>query len=165
MTGSREHVLAGLYAIGRLSIVVGWVTILGTCLSALVLVSALERLLQPLRMFSLPINRMSIVTMLSLRFLPIFVEESQHLLQAYLARGIEIHHGNLRTRLRNYVLLCGPLLTSLLRRVEHLALAMESRGFHIETERTLHYAFHITWVDYLFLAGTVLVLLLAGFYG
>lgn len=164
-TGSGQNALDGLYAIGQLSLVVGWVTILANYLSPLVLVNGLERLLQPLRMFSLPVAKMSIVTMLSLRFIPILVEESQQLHQTYLARGIEIHAGNVRTRLRNYVLLCGPLLNSLFRRVEHLALAMESRAFHVETERTSSYVFRMTRVDYLLLAGTILLLLVIFFHG
>ena len=164
VASSWKNVFAGIHAIGQLSIVVGWVTILGNYASPLVLVSGLERLLRPLRMLSLPVSRMSVVTMLSLRFLPVLFEESQHLLQAYIARGIEIHHGNIRTRLQNYVLLCGPLFNNLLRRVEHLTLAIESRAFHVEGERTSRYVFRMSWADYLLLTGNVF-LLAVSFYG
>ncbi|GAK59098.1 cobalt transport protein [Candidatus Vecturithrix granuli] len=147
----RDNLDAGLQAIGQLSVVVGWATILGNSVSPLAMVNGLERLLRPLGLARLPISRFSIIAMLSLRFIPVLLQESQHLLDAYIARGIEIQCGSIITRLKNYALLCGPLFSSLLRRVEHVALAMESRAFHADAERTSFYELRMTWFDYLIL--------------
>lgn len=154
----RENVVAGLQAIGQLSIVVGWATILGNSVSPLALVNGLERLLRLSGRLRLPVSRLSIVAMLSLRFIPILIQESQHLRDAYAARGLEIQRGSLITRLKNAVLLCGPLFSSLLRRVEHIASAMESRAFHAEAERTSYCELRMTWGDYLTLIVSCSVL-------
>lgn len=154
----HDNLDAGLQAIGQISIVVGWATILGNSVSPLALVNGLERLLRPLTLSRLPVSRFSIVAMLTLRFIPVLLQESQHLLDAYIARGIEIQRGSVITRLKNYVLLCGPLFSSLLRRVEHVALAMESRAFYADAERTSFYELRMTWFDYLTLIVSFSVL-------
>lgn len=145
----RENIGAGLQAIGQLSVVVGWATILGSNVSSLALVNGLERLLRPLGRRRLLVSRFSIIAMLSLRFIPVLLQESQYLRDAYAARGIEIQCGSVINRLKNAALLCGPLFSSLLRRVEHVALAMESRAFHAEAERTSFYELRMTSLDYL----------------
>ncbi|MDY0094671.1 MAG: energy-coupling factor transporter transmembrane component T [Candidatus Vecturithrix sp.] len=148
-----ENIGAGVQAIGRVSVIVGWATILGNSVSPLALINGLEHLLRPLNLARLPVSRLSIVAMLSLRFIPVLFQQSQHLRDAYIARGIEIQHGNFMTRLKTAVFLCGPLFSSLLRRVEHLALAMESRAFQAETARTLLHELRMRWYDYLVLAA------------
>lgn len=145
----RENIGAGLQAIGQLSVVVGWATILGNNVSPLALVNGLERLFRPAGRLRPFVSRVSIIAMLSLRFIPILVQESQHLRDAYAARGIEIQRGSVINRLKNSALLCGPLFSSLLRRVEYVALAMESRAFHAEAKRTSFYELRMTWLDYL----------------
>jgi energy-coupling factor transport system permease protein len=148
----------GVLAIGQLVVVVGWVSILGCSTSPMELIAGLESLLRSLRLRGIQIQKLSIVTMLSMRFIPILFEESQHLVRAYIARGIDLHAGNLVVRLKNYVMLCAPLFNSMLRRADHLTLAMESRAFQARAERTSLYTLRLRCRDYFALAGIFAIL-------
>jgi energy-coupling factor transport system permease protein len=99
--------------------------------------------------------------MLSIRFIPILHEEKQHLMHTYIARGMDINSKNIPARLKHYVLLCVPLFNSMLRRVDHLALAMDSRAFRAQADRTSLHEFHMQFVDYLVIGVSMTLLVFA----
>jgi energy-coupling factor transport system permease protein len=148
-----KGLLESLLVVSQLVTVVGWVTILGCSTSPLEIIYGLERLLRPLRALGIPVHKFSIVTMLSIRFIPILFEEKEHLVRAYVARGMDINSKNILIRLKHYVLLCVPLFNSMLRRVDHLALAMESRAFQARADRTSLYKLRMKFMDYFLLGG------------
>ena len=156
-----EGLLVSLLAVSQLLTVVGWVTILGCSTSPLEIVHGLERLLRPLRVLGIPVQKISIVAMLSIRFIPILLEEKHHLVRTYIARGMDVSSKNIPARLKHYVLLCVPLFNSMLRRVDHLALAMESRAFRTQADRTSLHELHMQFVDYLVLGGSMVLLVFA----
>ena len=122
--------------------------------------NGLERLLRPLQWLGFPVQKLSIVAMLSIRFIPILLEEGQHLVHAYIARGLDLTNGNIAARLKNSVFFCGPLFSSMIRRVEHLTLAMENRAFQAGAERSSLYEFHMKFADYSILCLSFLILVL-----
>jgi energy-coupling factor transport system permease protein len=154
-----EELLKSLLAVSQLVAAVGWVTILGCSTSPLEIVHGLERLLRPLRVLGISVHKFTIVTMLSIRFIPILFEEKEHLVRAYIARGMDINNKNIPARLKHYVLFCVPLFNSMLRRVDHLAIAMESRAFQARAERTSLFELQMRSVDYLALVGSMALLL------
>jgi energy-coupling factor transport system permease protein len=155
---SLHSVGNSLLAVARLITVVGWGTLLGAVLSPLEMVAGLERLLAPLRALRLPIHTFSLVAMLSVRFLPIFFEEQQTLMRAHIARGIDFSAGNFFERLKHYGFFCVPLFNSMLRHVDHLAIAMDARAFRVSEARTVLCDLRMTWVDCLVLGGGMMVL-------
>ncbi len=155
--GTNAFTEAGL-AIGKLSIMLGWVTILGRSSSPLELVSGIERLCDPLRGLGVPTRKFSLVAMLSMRFLPLLLEEGLHLRHAYLARGFGWNDGSLAVRLKHVGVLFLPLFSHMLRRVEHLTLAMENRAFNLNEERTSLYVLRMGIVDYCILGACLPVL-------
>jgi energy-coupling factor transport system permease protein len=147
----------GISAI-RLLLIVGWGTILSYSSSPLSLVTGLERLLTPLSRRGVPVQSLSVVAMLSVRFLPILRHEQQMLVRTHIARGIDVTNEPLGTRIKLYVLMCIPLLTHLFRRVDLLSTAMESRAFQRHAVRTVLEHTHLRMVDYALIAGSMLVL-------
>lgn len=141
----------------RLILLVGWGTVLGASASPLTLVTALEQLLSPLRRMGVPVQSFALVAMLSLRFLPILMYEQQMLVRTYIARGIDLSHESYPNRIKLYVFMCVPVLNHLLRRVEHLSAAMESRGFQARATRTVLRQTHLGLRDYALLCGSALV--------
>jgi len=162
-TGTAPSFRMGLQdgglAAARLCLVVGWGTLLGVSTSALTLVSALERLLRPLARIGLPIQSFSLVAMLSMRFLPILIDEQQMLARTFIARGIDITNEKLRNRIKFYVVLCIPLLSQLFRRVEHLSAAMESRAFQAHSSRTILWDAQPRAKDYGLITGSAILLI------
>jgi energy-coupling factor transport system permease protein len=155
-----EGVWNGFFRVGQLIVAVGWGTLLGAHTTPFSVVHALEHLGRPMQRLGLPLQKLTLVTMLSLRFLPLLAQEGEQLLHAYIARGIDLTSGNLLNRLNNYGLLSIPLLTNMLRRVEHIATAMETRAYEASSERTSFRELRMHPLDYLVLAGSLLLLLL-----
>jgi energy-coupling factor transport system permease protein len=147
----------GIAAI-RLLLVVGWGTILSYSSSPSMLITALERLLTPLSRRGVPVQSLSVVAMLSVRFLPILLDEQQMLMRTHIARGIDVTNEPLRIRLKLYALMCIPLLTHLFRRVDHLSTAMESRAFQRHAARTVLGYTRLCPADYALIAGSMLLL-------
>jgi energy-coupling factor transport system permease protein len=148
LPGGIDGFTEGGIAVGKLSIMLGWVTILGRSSSPLELVSAIEWLCLPLRRIGAPVQKFSLVAMLSMRFLPLLFDEGQHLLHAYLARGFEWNNSSLTVRIKHVGAFFLPLFSHLLRRVEHLTLAMENKAFQLDEERTSLYVLKMKRVDY-----------------
>ncbi len=133
---TSQAIEAGIIAVGKLSLIVGWVTILSTSASSLEIVNGLEQLFYPLQRSGFPVQKWSMIAMLSIRFIPIVFEEGRHLHQACMARGLTGNCGALLTRLKNIVLFCIPLFSSMIRRVEHVTAAMENKAFQIGAPRS-----------------------------
>ncbi len=150
-----DGVRRGFIAVGQLSVAVGWISILHRISSPLELMGGLERILHPLQRIGVSVHNLSILGMLSMRFLPIVFEEGQYLLHAYTARGIEWNRGTLGRQFKNVLLLCVPLLSMLLRRVEHITCAMENRGFCVGAARSSFQEFRLRTVDYIVLGGNL----------
>jgi len=81
------------------------------------------------------VSRFAFIVTLSLRFLPILIQEAQRLRNAQLARGLYLD-GNLLSRIPKLVAMVGPLLTSALKRADLLAISMEARSFDISADRS-----------------------------
>jgi energy-coupling factor transport system permease protein len=72
---------------------------------------------------------------------------------------MDMNSKNIPIRLKHYVLLCVPLFNSMLRRADHLTLAMESRAFQAQADRSSLRELRMKFVDYLVLGGSMVILL------
>jgi energy-coupling factor transport system permease protein len=97
----------------------------------------------------------------AVRFVPVLAEEAQTIMDAQKARGLELEKGNFLKRIRNYVPVLIPLIVSAIRRSLELAEAMESRAWGATKRRTNLYALKLHGGDFVLLAVTVGVLVLA----
>lgn len=124
------------------------------------LTAGLERIFSPLERLRLPVHELVMIMTLSLRFLPLLVEETQRIQRAQLARGADWHQGTLRQKGHYLIALLVPILRLSLERAEDLAEAMENRGYHGGQGRTRLYAQPLHRNDWLLIAltGTILVL-------
>jgi energy-coupling factor transport system permease protein len=97
----------------------------------------------------------------AVRFVPVLAEEAQTIMDAQKARGLELEKGGILKRIRNYVPVLIPLIVSAIRRSLELAEAMESRAWGATKKRTNLYALRLRWGDFVLLAFTVGVLVVA----
>ena len=72
----------------------------------------------------------------ALRMVPTFVGAGTTIAQAQRSRGLDIESGNLLTRMRKYLPLVVPVFAAALRSAQQMAMALESRGFGAQKERT-----------------------------
>lgn len=96
----------------------------------------LERLMTPLKFIGLPVHDIAMMISIALRFIPVLLEETDRIMMAQKARGVDFEEGKLRERLQALVPIFVPLLLSLFRRADELALAMESRCYRGDEGRT-----------------------------
>jgi len=93
------------------------------------MVTALEKLLSPLKVLRVPTQDLAVMVSLALRFLPTLLEELEKGKTARLARGADFEAGGPAGRLKATASLVVPLLLGSVRRAEDLAEAMEARGY------------------------------------
>lgn len=91
--------------------------------------AGLESLLQPLRRFRWPITEISLTLTLSLRFIPLVLEEVQNLFRSIRTRAINWKKLGVRRAIQVWLMLADRLLENLFLRAEQIASAMKVRGF------------------------------------
>lgn len=91
--------------------------------------AGLEELLQPLRCLNWPVTEISLTLTLSLRFIPMVMEEVQNLARAVRTRAVNWKKLGLRGAIQIWMMLAERLLANLFLRAEQVSSAMEVRGF------------------------------------
>ena len=91
--------------------------------------AGLEDLIQPLRIFKLPVTEIALTLTLSLRFIPLVLEEVQNLTRSVRTRAINWQKIGIANSLKIWLLVAERLLENLLMRAKQIAVAMEVRGF------------------------------------
>lgn len=124
----------------------------------------MEVLLSPFKKIGLPAHELALMMSISLRFIPTLMEETEKIIKAQSARGVDFTTGSLKDRFNAIIPLLVPLFISAFRRAEDLALAMEARGYRGGEGRTklreLSWKVSDNAVFVLFGAMTVLLVIL-----
>lgn len=121
--------------------------ILGVTTSALQLADGLEGVLLPLARLRVPVRGLALMFSVSLRFVPLILDEADMIIKAMRARGIDPFEGSLTERARKIVGVLVPLLRNTLLRAEALAEAMAARCYDPDRPRTRLYQPRFTWRD------------------
>lgn len=120
--------------------------------------AAIENWLKPLRRFNLPITEISLTLTLSLRFIPLVLEEVQNLIRSVSTRAINWKKLGVRRSAQVWLTVVERLLENLLLRAEQIASAMQVRGFISPNEhRVAWYQFRFRMMDWIALGGIVLL--------
>lgn len=91
--------------------------------------AGIESLMRPLRRFSLPVTEITLTLTLSLRFIPLVLEEVQNLIRSVRTRAINWKKLGLKGSVRVWLMVAERLLENLLLRADQMANAMMVRGF------------------------------------
>ena len=91
--------------------------------------SGMESLMQPLRRLNIPVTEITLTLTLSLRFIPLVLEEIQNLVRSVMTRAINWKKLGLKGGAKVWLIVTERLLKNLLLRAEQMANAMMVRGF------------------------------------
>jgi energy-coupling factor transport system permease protein len=91
--------------------------------------SGIESLMQPLKKLHIPVTEITLTLTLSLRFIPLVLEEIQNLIRSVMTRAINWKKLGLKGGIRVWLIIIERLLENLLLRAEQIANAMSVRGF------------------------------------
>lgn len=97
------------------------------------------------------------IVMTALRFIPTMQNRADQVLDAQRARGAKIDRGGMIGRVRAYIPIMVPLLTSGIRMSDDLAAAMINRGYGATKRPTALLVLHAHARDYVVLGGSLLV--------
>ncbi|GAB1544989.1 CbiQ family ECF transporter T component [Scytonema sp. NUACC21] len=101
--------------------------------------AAIESLMQPLRKLKLPVTEITLTLTLSLRFIPLVLEEIQNLIRSVMTRAINWKKLGLKGAVKIWLLIAERLLENLLLRAEQMAGAMMVRGFTSPNEHKVQW--------------------------
>lgn len=155
---TKEGFVNSLFVNSRLILLITGTSLLTFTTASVDLTDGLESLLKPLEIFRLSPYRFALMMTIALRFIPVLIIETNKIMKAQKARGANFKKGNLTKRAKNYLSLLVPLLVSVFRRADELALAMESRCYRGGKGRTRMNELKIEYKDLYALSFTVLVL-------
>jgi energy-coupling factor transport system permease protein len=118
-------------------------------LSTAQITSAQYHLLKPLEKLGFPINDVTMVMQITLRFLPLIAQSAEKIAKAQAARGGDWDQKGFNPirQAKRVLPLIVPLMVSSLKRAETMAMAMESRGFNAGESRSSYYALKFSWQD------------------
>jgi len=85
--------------------------------------------MQPLGRLKLPVTEITLTLTLSLRFIPLVLEEVQNLIRSVMTRAINWKKLGLKGAVKLWMIVAERLLENLLLRAEQMASAMMVRGF------------------------------------
>lgn len=94
--------------------------------------------MQPLKAIKVPVNQITLMISIALRFIPTIMDEAVKIANAQRSRGMNLDEGGLIRRLTRMVPILIPLFVDSFKRAEELATAMEARGYDPAAPRT-HY--------------------------
>lgn len=132
----------------RLSLLIIGTSILTLTTSPLELTDGLEKLMNPFKKIGLPAHELAMMMSIALRFIPTLLDETDKIMKAQMARGVDFESGGLIKRGRSLIPLLVPLLISSFRRADELATAMEARCYRGGKGRTKLKELKFTKRDY-----------------
>ena len=110
--------------------------------------AGLESLMAPLSRLGWPIAEVTLTLTLSLRFIPLVLEEVQNLVRSIRTRAINWRRLGWRGTIKIWLVLAERLLENLLMRAEQMATAMQVRGFTSPDRHSLPLSVpHLRWQD------------------
>ena len=143
-----EGIYKGIAITLRLILLIVLSSLLMFTTSPLKLTDATEKLLSPLSRFGVPAHELAMMMTIALRFIPTLLEETDKIIKAQSARGVDFESGNIIKRAKSMVPILVPLFLSAFRRADELAMAMEARCYRGGQGRTHMKKLQITSLDY-----------------
>jgi len=143
---TQEGVYLGFVYMIRIGILIVLANCLTLTTSPMSLTDAIERFLTPFRRIGIPAHEIAMMLSISLRFIPILIDEAERIRRAQVSRGSQFD-GNILRKLRSIVPLIIPLFLSTFRRAHDLALAMDARCYQGGARRTNYYVLRFRRID------------------
>jgi energy-coupling factor transport system permease protein len=150
-----DALMSSVILVFRFILLIALVNAIVMTLSTSQITTALFHLLRPLEKIGFPANDITMITQITLRYIPLVAQIAEKTVKAQAARGgdWEKRGFNPIKQAKMVLPLVVPVIVTSLRRAETMAIAMESRGFNAAKQRSGYYELSFTLQD-----GALLVL-------
>jgi energy-coupling factor transport system permease protein len=132
----EEGIKQGVFISLRFFLLILMTSLLTLTTTPIEITDGLETILGPLKKVKFPVHELALMMSISLRFIPTLMQETDKIMKAQIARGVEFTSGPVKERVKAIVPLLIPLFISSFKRAEELAVAMEARGYRGGEGRT-----------------------------
>ena len=120
---------------------------------------AIEKIFYPLKYLKIPIESISIIMSLSLKFIPLIKDEAFRIQKAQKARGLDYKLMSITEKISNITSLFIPIVASSIQSSLKIAIAMELRGYSSPYKKTRLYESYITIKDLLYIFFNIIFLI------
>ena len=125
-----------LILVSKLVLIVIYTAILTLTTKPTEITTGLEEFLSPLTIIKIPIASLALIISLSLRFIPLIMEQAHRILKALATRGIDYYNSGLKTKVKAINILLIPMFILSFKRADQLADAMDVRLYNYDKKRT-----------------------------
>lgn len=132
----EEGLRQGIFISLRFFLLILMTSLLTLTTTPIEITDGLETLLGPLKKVKFPVHELALMMSISLRFIPTLMQETDKIMKAQTARGVDFTGGPIKDRVKAIIPLLIPLFVSSFKRAEELAIAMEARGYRGGEGRT-----------------------------
>jgi energy-coupling factor transport system permease protein len=158
----EEGLRKGIFISLRFFLLILITSLLTLTTTPIEITDGLETLLKPLNKVKFPVHELALMMSISLRFIPTLMQETDKIMKAQTARGVDFTSGPVKERIKAIIPLLIPLFVSSFKRAEELAIAMEARGYRGAEGRTKYRQLHWKSTDtaMLMILGFIMILLI-----
>ncbi len=155
-------VISAVILIVRFILLIGNLNAIVMTLSTSQITASLFYMLKPFEKVGFPVNDVTMITQITLRYIPLLAQIAEKTVKAQAARGgdWERRSFNPIKQAKMVIPLIVPIIVTSLKRAETMAIAMESRGFNAAKKRSSYYELAFTWQDGLLLGVSLLMAVL-----
>ncbi|MDD3821486.1 MAG: energy-coupling factor transporter transmembrane component T family protein [Bacilli bacterium] len=132
------NVVSAFILVIRIILIVIYTSILTYTTTPNEITYAFEQLLSPLKAIKVPVTDLAFLLSLSLRFVPLTLEQANKILKSQASRGIDFKHSNIKGKIVALSSMLVPMIILSLKRAEKLADVMEVRLYGVEPTRTYY---------------------------
>ena len=134
---TKEGITAGMVYGGRIIVLITLASLLTLTTEPVTLVSGIEKALRPFNRFGINARDIALSMVITIRFIPVLMEEAIRIRKSFMARGFNPSR-SLTARLKSVSMMLMPLFTSVVRRADELALAMDCRLYRSGAEHSCY---------------------------
>ncbi|MGG0658559.1 energy-coupling factor transporter transmembrane component T family protein [Rummeliibacillus pycnus] len=156
---TSEGIIQGIHFVWRIILLVLVASFLTLTTKPLSLAAGLEKLLMPLSKLNIPVEQLSLMIVIAIRFIPTILQELERILLAQKARGYDIRVLPIHKRLFAYIPMLIPLLFTTVQRAEQLTYAIDARAYGNGKDRTHYIKLQFQKIDFQIIISTLLIAL------
>jgi len=143
--------LAGFYSL-RLVLFITIAFLMTLTSSPSELAEAITKVLRPLKRLRVPIDDLSLILFIAIRFIPVLYEEFIAIRNAQIIRGVNFS-GSVINRIKKTSCIIIPVFVSAIGRADDIAMAIEARGYGRTVDRTIYSHSRFGSAEIVFVAG------------
>lgn len=117
---------------------------------------AIEKIFYPMKHLKIPIENISVIIALSLKFIPLIKDEAFRIQKAQKARGLDYKLMSIKEKITNITSLFIPIVVYSIQSSIKIAIAMEIRGYSAPYTKTRLYESFLTFKDFVYIIFNIL---------